>query len=335
MNTGLFGILLHQFPYPFPGSGVLSTIFYISDVALFVLFTLIQIIRHILYSKAVLRQTSASMDEMCFWGCLPIALTTIVAQTGPTGSTATTWSESAQQGFTIFAIVLWYIDVVIMLTVAFTVYYLMAKWRMHEKTPIPPGTFLPAVGTTTVALVGGVIVNTSYDMSAHLAVPIIIVSYLLNGFGWWLATSIYPIFLNEIWSTGLLPAAKLPAMMMLVGPPGQAGVALQVLGTACETYFGKYGKGTFFQAENGAGMLNASMMLALLMLGFDIFWVVFIGCALLEKAFKRELVSSMPWWSTIFPVGTINTTFIMLGQEMDSPTFRVLGTGLFLVLLVE
>lgn len=335
MNTGLLGILIHQLPYQFRGAGVLSTIFFIADVVLFVLFTAIQIVRHILFTKAAIRQTCATMDELCFWGTLPIALVTIVAQIGVSASTATSWSDSAQHGFTVFAVVLWYIDVAIMLAMAFIVYYLMAKWKMAEKTPIPTGVFLPAVGTTTVALIGGIIVNYSFNMSSRLAVPVIILGYLLNGFGWWLATLVYPVFLSNLWSTGLLPPAKLPALMMLVGPPGQAGVALQVLGTASAKYFGGYDKGTFLQAEAGTGMFNASMMLALLMLGFDVFWLIFVAYALIDTAIQRKLVPGMPWWSTIFPVGTMNTTFIVLGQELDSPTFRVLGTGLFLILLIE
>lgn len=335
MNTGLLGILLHQLPYQFRGAGVISTIFYFGDIFLFVLFTVIQIIRHILYRKAAIRQTCATMDEMCFWGCFPIALVTIVAQTGVTGSTAMSWSDSTQHGITVFAVVLWWIDVAIMLSMAWIVYYLMAKWRMAEKTPIPTGVFLPAVGTTTVALIGGIIVNYSFEMSPRLAVPIIITAYLLNGFGWWLATLVYPVFLSNLWSTGLLPPAKLPALMMLVGPPGQAGVALQVLGTASAKYFGGYNKGTFLNAEAGAGMFSSSMMIALLMLGFDVFWLIFVAYALIDTAIQRKHVASMAWWSTIFPVGTMNTTFLVLGQELDSPTFRVLGTGLFLILLLE
>jgi hypothetical protein len=217
MNTGLLGTLLHQFPYKFHGSSTISTCFWVLNVTLFTLFTIVQIIRHILFPKAALRQTCATMDELCFWGCAPIAFVTIVAQTALNGSTTSSWSENAQHGFTILAFVLWWIDVAVMLTVAYIAYYLIAKRRMAAQLPIPSFIFLPAVGTTTVGLVGGIIANYSYNASPRLAVPVIMVSYLLEGFGWWLAVLIYPVFLGELWSKGLPPPFKLPTLMMLVG----------------------------------------------------------------------------------------------------------------------
>lgn len=180
MNTGLLGILLHQFPYKFRGSGVLSTIFWVADVTLFLTFTLAQILRHILFTKAAIRQTLNSMDEMCFWGTWPIALVTIVAQIGLTGSTATSWGASTQHGSAVFAFVLWWFNVFVMLLVAFVMYYLIAKRRMASSTPVPSAIFLPAVGTTTVGLVGGLISMYADEFSSRLAVPVIVTSYLLE-----------------------------------------------------------------------------------------------------------------------------------------------------------
>lgn len=335
MNTGLLGILLHQFPYKFRGSGVLSTIFWVADITLFLTFTLVQIVRHIFFRKAAIRQTLSSMDEMCFWGTWPIAMVTVVAQVGLTGSTATSWGPSAQHGFAVFAIALWWINVFVMLAVAFTMYYLIAKRRMVSKTQIPSAIFLPAVGTTTVGLVGAIICVYAEKLSSRLAVPVIVTSYLLEGFGWWIACIIFPIFLHDLWSQGFGPPAKMPALMMLVGPSGQVGAALNVLGTAAVKHFGSYDKGTFLTASSAEAVQGASTVLALLLLGFDIFWLIFLLYALLEAGFKRQLKLGMPWWSTIFPVGTVNTTFLVLGVELDSPTFRTLATSLYLILLID
>lgn len=335
MNTGLLGILLHQFPYKFRGSGTLSTIFWVADIVLFLTFLLVQIVRHVLFTKSAIRQTLNSMDEMCFWGTLPIAMVTVVAQAGLTGTTATSWGASTQHSFAVFAVVLWWINVFVMLLVAFTMYYLIAKRRMAAETPIPSAIFLPAVGTTTVGLVGGIIALYAEQLSSRLAVPMIVTSYLLEGFGWWIAVIIFPVFLHDLWAQGLGSPIKLPAMMMLVGPAGQAGAALNVLGTAAVKHLGSYNKGTFLTTSSAQALQGGSMMMALLLLGFDIFWFVLVSYALVEAAFKRRLQLGMPWWSTIFPVGTLNTTFLVLGIELDSPTFRVLATGLYIILLVD
>ncbi|KAF2094242.1 hypothetical protein NA57DRAFT_80655 [Rhizodiscina lignyota] len=335
MNTGLLGIQLHQFPYKFRGSNVIATCFFISEVVLFFLFIIIQIIRFCLFPRAAWKQTIATMDELCFWGCVPIALVTIVAQIGIIGSTANSWSDSAQHGITVFAVVLWWIDTALMLVTAYVVYYLIARWRMAEKAPIPSGIFLPAVGTTTVGLVGGIMVNGSFGLSARLAVPIIFVSFLLEGFGWWIAMLVYPVFLAEIWTKGLPPPFKLPTMMMLVGPAGQVGAALHSLGTSAATYFGPYNRGTFFTAEFGFAFGAASKMLAVMFLGFDVFWGIFVIYTLAHHLISGKAKPGMPWWSTIFPLGTMNSTFLLLSQELDSPTFRVLAAGLYLLLLID
>ncbi|KAF2666420.1 hypothetical protein BT63DRAFT_482177 [Microthyrium microscopicum] len=335
MNTGLLGTLLHQFPYKFHGSDTISTCFWVLNIALFILFTTIQIIRHILFPKAALRQTLATMDELCFWGCVPIALVTIIAQTALNGSNTSSWGEKAQHNFTVLAFVLWWIDVAIMLVVAWVAYYLIAKRRMAADIPIPSFIFLPAVGTTTVGLVGGIIANYSYGASARLAVPVVLVSYLLEGFGWWLAILIYPVFLGELWSKGLPIPFRMPTLMMLVGPAGQTAAALNVLSSAAIKHFGNYDKGTFLTVESAKTLQGGSMGLALLFLGFDIFWAIFVIVALAEAGWKKQLKLGMPWWSTIFPIGTMNTTFLVMGQELDSPTFRVLATGLYLILLID
>jgi tellurite resistance protein TehA-like permease len=120
-----------------------------------------------------------------------------------------------------------------------------------------------------------------------------------------------------------------------VGPAGQTAAALNVLGTAATKHFGGYNKGAFLTAESAATLQGGSMLLAILSLGFDIFWAIFVITALVEAGFKKQLRLGMPWWATIFPLGTMNTTFLAMGQELDSTTFRVLATGLYVVLLVD
>jgi tellurite resistance protein TehA-like permease len=100
-------------------------------------------------------------------------------------------------------------------------------------------------------------------------------------------------------------------------------------------HFSGYDKGTFLTAESATTLQGGSMVLAILFLGFDIFWAIFVIIALVEAGFQKQLKLGMPWWSTIFPLGTMNTTFLVMGQELDSPTFRVLATGLYLILLMD
>lgn len=76
-------------------------------------------------------------------------------------------------------------------------------------------------------------------------------------------------------------------------------------------------------------------MLSLLLFGFGVFLLVIAVCAILEGAFRREISWSMMWWSTIFPLGTMNTAMLVYAVEMDSPAWRVLTAGLLVLLVVN
>lgn len=97
--------------------------------------------------------------------------------------------------------------------------------------------------------------------------------------------------------------------------------------------FAHYGKGFFLTAEGAQTVSNAGTMLALLFLGFDLFWLVIACCGIARSAFRRELCYTLLWQGTIFPVATVTTTFVALSIEMDSPTFRVLS-AIFTIYLV-
>ena len=81
---------------------------------------------------------------------------------------------------------------------------------------MPLSPFLPAVGVATVALVGGQIVTYAYDISPRLAVPVIIVGYLLDGLAIWLSIILYGIFFQRLIARGWPEPAKRPTLMMLV-----------------------------------------------------------------------------------------------------------------------
>lgn len=57
--------------------------------------------------------------------------------------------------------------------------------------------------------------------------------------------------------------------------------------------------------------------------------------ALLESATKGEQQWSMTWWSTVFPLGTMNTALLVFANEMDSPAWRVLTAGLLIILVID
>lgn len=67
--------------------------------------------------------------------------------------------------------------------------------------------------------------------------------------------------------------------------------------------FADYQKGTFLQASAASGVSSASVVVALLLLGHDLFWFLCGLFGVLEGIFSGQLGYNLTWWSTIFPVG--------------------------------
>lgn len=144
--------------------------------------------------------------------------------------------------------------------------------------------------------------------------------------------------------------------MLQVGPLGQFATAIQLLGTAAYTRadFADYDRGAFLKASAASAVASSGVLVALLILGFALFWIATAWYILIEALLMRKLSFSLTWWSMIFPMGkqclyvvcsprellttplsgVFTTALLNLSIEMDSPAFRVLTTALLLLLLV-
>lgn len=55
---------------------------------------------------------------------------------------------------------------------------------------------------------------------------------------------------------------------------------------------------------------------------------------MLDRAYHRQLVWTPAWNAVIFPTGTLATSTTLLGEQMDSPFFRVVSVILLLGLIM-
>ncbi|KAL2040517.1 hypothetical protein N7G274_006496 [Stereocaulon virgatum] len=333
MNTGVLAIVMHQLPYQFKGLPVLTTIMYILDLVLFIICSIITILRWTMYPKVVIRKTAGNLDEIALYGAPPIAFLTLTALTGLIVSKA----EWGGHAWSLVAYVMWWFGMAFMLTTCMTIFITLFRTDVTDDRGMSAALTLPIVGVATAAVAGALICNFSYDISPRLAVPVIIVGYFLVGWAVWLAIVLYGVYFQRLLAVGWPEPAKRPHMMMLVGPFGQSAAAIQLLGSAAKTKmdFAGYNKGTFLTAAAAPSANVASVVFALLLLGSDLFWITVALIGILEGAYERKMSYSLVWWTTIFPVSTMTTAFISLSIAMDSPTFRVLSTALLLILLVD
>jgi len=118
MDTGILSILLHQLPYQFRGLKVISTVAYLLNLTLFVVFTFIFLCRLSRYPRQAFYTFGTQIDELAALACPIVAYLTLVAMTAMT--TSQTWGH----GWAIFGYVLWWSSAFLSLCTLFGTFYL-------------------------------------------------------------------------------------------------------------------------------------------------------------------------------------------------------------------
>ncbi|TKA77025.1 hypothetical protein B0A55_01959 [Friedmanniomyces simplex] len=304
---------------------------FVFNIVLFVVFFAILLLRIVLYPKAIVQSVTSDFTECTMMAAPVIAWFTITAQIGLTVSQA---SWGAHTWFLV-AYVFWWIGTFLTIVIAVAVIVIISKYDMVNIEGITPALVIPFVATATDAVAGGLIVTYSHYVNARLAVPVIIVSYMLTGIGFFAALMVYAVYLARLLNAGLPPAAQSPSLILLVGPLGQSSAALQGLGSAASSFFKTYDKGTFLMQSAGSVCSAVGVLLGLMLAGMAVFFMAFGAYVILEGAIKRQHKYSLMWWSTIFPIATVNTAFIEFSITMDSPAFRGLSAAFLIFLLID
>jgi tellurite resistance protein TehA-like permease len=283
MDTGILSILLNLLPYRFSGLGILSTILFVLNIALFVTFTVLSLARLYLHRAHVTHVTLTSADELSFLGA------------------PATWGFS----WTIVAYVLWWIGLV--WTVCLTSFTLIVSAKHSLVTPqtMSPSALLPLISVMTLGTTAGIVTRYGVGITPAMAVPVIVVGYMCIGYALFLSLIYYVLLATTLFTSGLPAPAKIPALVIAVGPMGQFATAIQVLSTAASSHglFGAYHQGVWLQAQAASSVSAAAVLLALMALGFGFLWISVAWYVVVEKAIKRELPFGLTWWSLIFPMG--------------------------------
>lgn len=335
MNAGIIAILMHQLPYQFRGLGVLSTIVFMIAFILLICFSILFTGRLLRFGKTAYHEITDNITDLSLLACWPISWLLLSSLVSLIVSTAN-WGGHA---FTIVAYVMWWFGAAWILA---TYFFILITMIRRQKTAtdaggrLPPLILVPAMGIATTASTGGLIANYSSGISARMAVPIIIFSFLMIGLAMFTAMFLYTLLIFNLFTTGWPEPSTTPALFVLAGPLGQSAAALQLLGSAASTYgrFAGYGKGSFLTAAAAQPLNVACVMLALLMTGMSAAFLLLALYAMVERAAQKQLTWSLPWNSIIFPTGTFTTACLQFSIEMDSPAWRTVDTALVIILVI-
>jgi hypothetical protein len=174
---------------------------------------------------------------------------------------------------------------------------------------LTPTILLIPIAPLTAATTGGLICSSA-GLSAWLQVPIIIYSWWLLGAGLCLAGMFYVLYLVRMMTRSVVPYNQAPTTVIVIGPLGQAATAFLLLGTVVSKgAFAQYSRGMFLTAATQESIFSMSVMAAVLLQGFSLFWGLFTIIEFVEAIVHNRQQTgkylhdyTLSWWSLVLPI---------------------------------
>lgn len=174
---------------------------------------------------------------------------------------------------------------------------IMLRFFLHQGldlTHITPVFFVPVAGLVVVPVAG---FPLAANVDGALGGIITLVSILGLGGGLALYFGLFSIMLQRHLLIAPLPEQLAPTFWIHLAPAGWAGVSLTAF--AANILPPEY-KG-------------AAMLLALLLFGATLWWLVMVILIGLRAACARRLPFNLSWWAFVFPAGSVT----ILAQRID------------------
>ncbi|KAH7383061.1 MFS transporter [Cadophora sp. MPI-SDFR-AT-0126] len=322
MSTGVLSIALHQLPFNGSWLQIISTIFFVLNLILFLLFTFISFLRYFLYPNifpAVLRHPHQSL----FLATFPVGLATLINMTVLV--CVPVWGR----GMATLAWVLWWIDAVLAVVACFHLTFVIMTNQRSELAEMTALYFIPIVSVVIAATSGGLVASVIPDPNHRLWT--LIISYILWGIGSPLSWVILVLYFLRMTVHKPLKREVIVSLLLPVGPLSLSGFSIIVLGKLARNLFPVTHTLPKF-AGAGDVFYAVGMLVGLILWGFSIVWF-FVAVVMI--ATSGGFPFNMGWWGFIFPVGVFTLLTISISEELESEFLKVLScvlTGICVVM---
>ncbi|KAF4978697.1 hypothetical protein FZEAL_4966 [Fusarium zealandicum] len=312
MGTGITSILLHNLPYNGRWLYWISVAVFCVNVALFVLFTCISILRYAMF-RGVWTETLRTPAQAVFLGTFPMGLATIINMIVFVCVPA--WGDRAAT----LAWALWWIDVVFAMACNFYIPHTIMRAEGIKLSSMNASWLLPIVADIVASATGAIVANVLPNQQHALWT--VITSYVLWGTGVPTAIVVLSMYYSRLMFHDLPPKEIAASCFIPLGPLGQGAAGVQLLGQVSLKLFTN---NEFIPAAPIAGQFFyvAGILMALIMWGFGLVWL-FLA---LTAIYRRRFPFSLNWWAFTFPLGVFTVSTTTLAQELPSLFFKVLGT---------
>ncbi|KWQ04114.1 MAG: TDT family transporter [Acinetobacter harbinensis] len=319
MGTGVVALILPELPFAHSIMAHLAVLLWQFNIALFLMFSLLYVLRWIIYpteAKQIFSHASMSL----FLGAIPMALATIINGYLKFGI------HLYGDWVVPFAQLLWYIDVLLAVSIAWIVPFYMYNRQQHELQSMTAVWLLPIVACEVAAATGGLLLP-------HIAVGQQALGILLGGYVLW-GISVLPAFAILTILMLRLALHKLPSKELAIsswlalGPIGTGALALLILGAQAPQVLA-----VIDQQSLGLFCQQVGIVVSLILMGFGLWW---LGIAVLTtlKHAKTALPFNLGWWGLTFPLGVFTLAVLNLAQQLHVSFIQSIGYALAVILIM-
>ncbi|KAI5452792.1 Plasma membrane sulfite pump involved in sulfite metabolism [Naganishia albida] len=335
MGTGITSILLYTLPYQFRGLKTIGIIIFFLNLALFMLFLLMSILRYIIWPN-VFRKMLLHPQQSLFLGTFPMGFATIVNMVA--FLTLDQGNDMLMKGWERLTWGIWWIDAAFSVCIGIGMLFVM--FIAHDQHPqdVTGAWLLPPIANIVCSASGAIVAGYLEDRRAVITV---IVSYILWGIGFGPTLLIMTVYFNRLAMFSVPANTVIVSSFIPLGPCGQGAFAIlrlsSVVRTLCLRRAAQGGTGQYSADEwrmFGGAVYAGTVPVAFVIWGFGFVWLLVAIASILNIHTRGEKIPfNMGWWGFTFPIGVFTSATLQFGTELDSVAFKVLGT-IFTVTLV-
>jgi len=312
MGTGILSLSLNQFPLRIQGLHSVAVGLWMTNAALFSLFSLVYLARWIFFTAEARRVFSHSTVSM-FFGAIPMGLATVI--NGILVFGIPIWGSEMVE----IARFLWWFDVLLAVFCGVAVPFLMFTRQEHTLERMTAIWLLPIVAAEVSAASGALLAPL---LSPQIGLRILLTSYALWAFSVPLALSILTILLLRLILHKLPPNDMAATAWLALGPIGTGALGIISLGSDATRILPSTGFAEVGQVAFGIGMIGAVALL-----GYGMFWLL-IAILITAGYLRQGLPFNIGWWGFTFPIGVYSLAVLSVAQLTHVTTLFAIGRTL-------
>ncbi|KAK9816229.1 hypothetical protein WJX74_008920 [Apatococcus lobatus] len=322
MGTGIVANLLQIAPHKFRGMDRIANAFFFLNCFLFILFTLISIVRYTRYPWVVRPMLHHPVQSM-FIGTFPMGLSTIISSIVLMAVPEVgTWAKD-------LAWVLWWINVVLALLSCMGIPFIMFHNEGFAVEKMTAAWLLPVVPAVVAGATGGVMATVLEPQNALIT---ILTSYVLWGMGMGQSMLLIALYMQRLMAYKLPAAEVIVSAFLPLGPLGQGSYGIVQLSRVGLTVFPQV---NFVGSVSSAqAIFDISVVFGLIVWAMGVWWLMHAVLAVGLRCGQGRLKFNMGFWGFVFPLGVFTAATITLGKALTSEFFNYLSLVLIVIVVV-